>query len=223
MGRFPILFFIALASFFASGSALAQEPAQETYTLPPQPSEKDWKFVQELQQPLYQKFQWAPRQAAPGEADFASGVSVETNFPDPLKRLDTAYADLNDFMKATGIKQGGPFKIITEKIDHENLSGAAGSNGIPPEGGTPEQRPPKGGTTNVSETYRIIVSANECKIQAGDAEGIRRGIFYLEDKIQSARGPFLPLGALTRTPVIRTRISRCFFGPIKRAPRTATS
>ena len=54
---------------------------------------------------------------------------------------------------------------------------------------------------------------------AGDVEGIRRGIFYLEDEMLRLRGPFLPLGTIEKHPVIQRRISRCFFGPIKRFPK----
>jgi len=146
--------------------------------------------VQELQQPYFQKMHWEPRKANPGEVGFPAGITVEKRFPDPLKRLDTAYADLGDFFDAIGVKQNGPFKIISEHI-----------------------------STEVPETYHVVVSSGECRIQAGDVEGIRRGIFYVEDRILSARGSFLPSGHSTRTPVIRTRISRCFFGPIKRPPK----
>ncbi|NMB97155.1 MAG: hypothetical protein GYA02_11185 [Clostridiaceae bacterium] len=49
-------------------------------------------------------------------------------------------------------------------------------------------------------------------------EGIRRGIYYLEDMILASDGPFLENITIKRTPWIKNRISRCFFGPIKRPP-----
>ena len=36
--------------------------------------------------------------------------------------------------------------------------------------------------------------------------------------IQSQDGAFLPVGKIERKPWIKNRISRCFFGPIKRPP-----
>jgi len=32
------------------------------------------------------------------------------------------------------------------------------------------------------------------------------------------RGPFLSLGTIERSPVVKRRISRCVYGPIKRPP-----
>ena len=56
-------------------------------------------------------------------------------------------------------------------------------------------------------------------LAASDVDGIRRGIFYLEDEMLRQRGPFLHLGKVENHPIIKRRISRCFFGPIKRAPK----
>ncbi len=47
---------------------------------------------------------------------------------------------------------------------------------------------------------------------------MRRGIYYLEDLLLSADGPFLKLGLIEHKPWLKSRISRCFFGPIKRPP-----
>ena len=146
--------------------------------------------MRELQQPFHQNVRWAPRRANPGEVDFSTGVTVEMCFPDPLQQLETAYTDLSEFLGVTGTKTDGPFKIITEKVP-----------------------------TETPETFHVAVSPHDCKISAGDTEGIRRGVFFIEDRILAAQGPFLPLGSITRKPVIRTRISRCFFGPIKRPPK----
>ena len=68
------------------------------------------------------------------------------------------------------------------------------------------------------ESFRLEIGPKSCRILAGDVEGIRRGIFQLEDEMLSLRGPFLPLGTIEKHPFIKRRISRCFFGPIKRPP-----
>jgi hypothetical protein len=65
----------------------------------------------------------------------------------------------------------------------------------------------------------MVVGRDRCEILAGDTEGIRRGIFFVEDEMLRAGGPLLKVGTVERRPVIRTRISRCFFGPIHRPPR----
>src|SRR5690606_36215008 len=72
--------------------------------------------------------------------------------------------------------------------------------------------------TTKPEAFTLEISADECRIQANDTEGIRRGIYFLEDELLRADGPFLSIGEIERSPFIKTRISRCFFGPIKRPP-----
>ncbi len=180
---------VLVAPLFAE-SVTPHVPLATVEPVPAQPAEKDWHFIQELQQPYHMTKRWKPRSPHVDEADLSRGITIETRFPDPMERLDTAYGDLNDFLNSVGVRRPGPFRIVTEQCPME-----------------------------VPETYRVVVSADECRIQAGDTEGIRRGIFFVEDRLLSARGPFLPRGAVTRSPVIRTRISRCFFGPIKRPPK----
>lgn len=160
---------------------------------PIQPPEADWHFVQELQAPLWTRHPWKPRAAKENEASLANGVFLTGNFPDDSGVLKTAYADLNDFLHAGDIS-------LTDDKNHFQIETAQIK-------------------TDVAESYTITVSANKALVQAGDSEGIRRGIFHLEEEMLRAGGPFLPLGEIARTPVIRTRISRCFFGPINRPPK----
>lgn len=157
---------------------------------PSQPPESTWGFVAELQAPLWQALDWPPRAAAATETALGAGVQIEPGFPDPQGVLDTAYADLEAFLRAGGVSRNGPFRIRTGP-----------------------------GSTEVREAYRLVVTPEGCDILAADTEGIRRGLFLLEDEMLRACGPFLPLGTIERKPLIRTRISRCFFGPIHRPPR----
>ena len=156
---------------------------------PLSPGEDAWVFVDDLKSPLWKHHSWKPREAAPGEADLRSGVCIEANFPDPERLLETAYDDLSTFLSAGNVPQNNSYVVETSKAK-----------------------------TDAFEAYRIEVAANRCRILAADTEGIRRGIFYVEDMMLRAGGPFLPLGTLERKPFIKTRISRCFFGPIKRPP-----
>ena len=53
---------------------------------------------------------------------------------------------------------------------------------------------------------------------AADVDGMRRGIYFLEDRICEAEGPSATAGEWKRRPFVKHRISRCFFGPTYRPP-----
>ena len=40
------------------------------------------------------------------------------------------------------------------------------------------------------EAFRIEIDENICRILASDTEGIRRGIFFIEDEMLKLNGPF---------------------------------
>jgi len=151
----------------------------------------EWGFVDELKRPLHHRMPcgWGREQGEENEADLSRGVRIDARFRDPAMVLQTAYDDFRRFLRIAGIPDGD-YSIVTDYI-----------------------------RTSTPETHRIVVESGGCRILAGDTEGIRRGIIYLEDEILRAGGPFLPLGMIERKPVIRTRISRCFFGPINRPPK----
>ena len=70
------------------------------------------------------------------------------------------------------------------------------------------------GTVEGHESYRIDVApGGDVTITAGDDDGIRRAACYFEDRVSAG-----DLRSVTRRPWLRNRISRCFFGPIKRPP-----
>lgn len=159
--------------------------------IPPQPDEDSWKFIEDLKSPMWTKHEWPEKFPGPGYADLSSGVSIKTGFPDDGKRLETAYEDLKSFLTAGGLNSNMG-KYIIETAEDKTLQ---------------------------EEWFRIDVKPGKCLITAGDAEGIRRGIFCLEDEMLRLRGPSLPLGIIEKQPFIKRRISRCFFGPVKRFPR----
>ncbi|MFA6240100.1 MAG: hypothetical protein WC655_04180 [Candidatus Hydrogenedentales bacterium] len=156
---------------------------------PISPGEADWRFVDALAAPMVWHPHWTRTTKADNEVSLKDGVQVVSGFPDADGVLETAYNDLNRFFAAASLPAGGPFRIVTERV--------------------PTPKP---------ETFRMAVSEGECRIQANDSEGIRRGIYYLEDDLMRADGPFLAIGETQRSPFVHTRISRCFFGPIKRPP-----
>lgn len=171
----------------------ATNPAQASALLtepPVSPVESEWRFVDALAAPMTWHPRWTREAAANDEVSLKQGVKIEKGFPDADGSLDTAYADLHEFFKCVGLSEGGPFRIVTERAPMPKF-----------------------------ETFKVIVSETECRIQANDTEGIRRGIFFVEDELMRADGPFLKVGETLRSPFIHTRISRCFFGPIKRPPK----
>jgi hypothetical protein len=175
---------------YATPSANISHPL-DWKDVPPQPSEDRWKFTEDLKAPMWTRHAWGTTRPGPQDAVLSGGVRLVFGFTDPNRRLDTAYDDLRQFLSAGGVSSdNGRYTI---EIAHApNLGG---------------------------EAFRAEVGKQACRLLAADTEGVRRGIFYLEDEMLRRRGPFLPLGKIERRPFISRRISRCFFGPIKRPPR----
>jgi hypothetical protein len=189
--------------------------------LPIQPLEDDWHFVLELQSPLWTQHDWKPRVARSDEASLADGVCIIANFPDENSLLETAYADVQDFLNAGDIKStfGKSDSFLGRAGSPSQPFGALGESTLPESDKSTFIIETAKVETSIHEEYRIIISANKALVKAADTEGIRRGLFHLEEEMQRRGGAFLPLGELSRKPVIRTRISRCFFGPINRPPK----
>ena len=159
--------------------------------VPSQPGEDSWKFVEDLKSPMWTKHSWIKAEPGAQLADLSSGVRIQMGFPDPKGRLVTAYEDLRLFLTAGGVSYETG-KYLIETIEDKELTG---------------------------ESFRLEIQPGSCRIIGGDPDGVRRGIFYLEDEMLRQRGPFLPIGKIEKHPVIQRRISRCFFGPIKRFPK----
>mgnify|MGYP002557203562 CR=1 FL=1 len=123
------------------------------------------------------------------EADFRKGLDFRAEFPDPEELLVTAMEEMFRFLREADIFVPGATPIVTRKAG--NLEG---------------------------ESFRIVVERDQITIEAGDTEGIRRGVYCLEELLAGSRAPFLKLGENRRDPWLKNRISRCFFGPIKRPP-----
>lgn len=72
--------------------------------------------------------------------------------------------------------------------------------------------------TECFESFCLHIDANQAVISAADTEGIRRGIYLLIDEWLASQTPELSPKTVEKRPWLKTRISRCFFGPIKRPP-----
>ena len=159
--------------------------------VPPQPGEDTWKFIDDLKAPMWTKHTWEKAVPGPRQADLSKGVVIKEGFPDPKGRLETAYADLRSFFAAGNISCNNDnyMIVVNESKDYKG------------------------------ESFRIDIKPDGCYIFAGDEDGIRRAVFQIEDEMLRLRGPFLTLGTVEKHPVVQRRISRCFFGPIKRFPK----
>jgi len=102
--------------------------------------------------------------------------------------LETATADLADFFSDVGLS-GGAVPLTLVRRD-----------------------------CGAKEAYALEVKADGVALAAGDDDGMRRAIYYFEDRVLASEAPALALGSSSRRPWVRNRITRCFFGPIKRPP-----
>jgi hypothetical protein len=174
-----------------------ENPNHQVYfkNIPAQPGEETWGFIQDLKSPMW-TYNWAtlPKSINSDHSKkvaLSHGIQLKNEFLDPDGLLSTAYEDLHHFLYAAGIKNNKSGYIVkTQKVE-----------GLP------------------KEAFRIEVNEKQCRIQATDIEGIRRGIFYLEDELLSQHACFLSLHNVYRQPFIHRRISRCFYSPIKRPPK----
>lgn len=73
-------------------------------------------------------------------------------------------------------------------------------------------------STLAQEEYIVRIQPQQTILAASDADGLRRAIYFLEDRIQEAEGSSATEGNWQRRPFVKNRISRCFFGPTYRPP-----
>ena len=69
-----------------------------------------------------------------------------------------------------------------------------------------------------NDSFEVQVTRESCILCGSGIEGVRRAVYYLEDLLSGNGGPWLQPGTLRKKAWVRQRISRCFFGPIKRPP-----
>ena len=147
-------------------------------------------FVEDLKTHFPFQAAWNPS-AAPEKNAFPllDGVCVKFTFPDPRNFLATALYDLERFCKEGQI----PFHCGNTLLIEEDKSLA-------------------------EEDFILEVTEKTITLKAGTTEGIRRGIYFLMDKISALKTPYLPVKTHKKHYWMKDRISRCVFGPIKRPP-----
>ncbi len=159
--------------------------------IPEPPSREEWGFLQDLKAREVRRVIWDRKASPEKELDLSGGIDLQNMFPDPEDALKTAFDDISIFAADVGIplRNGGvPLKLV------------------------------KADSVDGFESYTMEVTSDGIELHAEDTEGMRRAIYYFEDQLSAQEGPFLPFGHTARKPWLRNRISRCFFGPIKRPP-----
>jgi hypothetical protein len=117
------------------------------------------------------------------------GLYLDGEFPDGRELLQKSYEDFNLFLSVCGIA-GDRYPIRFVKAP-----------------------------VTCFESFTVTVEREYCTVSANDTEGVRRALIYIEDEIISSEGPFLPLGAVSREPWMKERITRGFFSPTNRPPK----
>lgn len=150
----------------------------------------DLLFLKDLKSPLHPELSNHFKERTAKEGEIsAKGLYLVPEFDDKDGLLETAYDDFKCFLNAYCLG-GNLFPVRTRYC-----------------------------STDVFEQYIIEITENGATISAGDTEGIRRGIYYIEDELKAREAAFLPEGTIKRTPHIKRRITRGFFSPTNRAPK----
>jgi len=182
-----LIFDLAMAQYNETGGGSGYD-IMDPRGVPPQPVSESMYFIEDLKEPLWVRHPWGVTSASVGEADLSQGVAIKMGFSDPKNRLETAYRDLKDFLEAGGVRTYNGKYVIETLYE----------SGMDP------------------ESFKLKITSQTCQIIATDVEGIRRGIFYLEDKMMKKRGAFLTIGNSDHSPAIKRRIIRGYFSPTKR-------
>ncbi len=158
----------------------------------PQPFTGPPEFVQDLRSPLTYHFQ--PGQgclAGVTENCLAQGVElIYADLPPALANLTTARKSLRRVLAAKGTQErAGAWPIVWQCL----------------QGYLPEE-------------FELDVSPEGTFIKAADEDGLRRGTYFLEDRLAEAEGLSATAGNWRLRPFVKHRISRCFFGPTYRTP-----
>ena len=157
----------------------------------PQPPEAYRTFINELQQPLVYFFKDSGG-CPPGATlnCMGNGADLRILFPETADFPHTAFSSLRYLLGQKKIYEAkGSYPIIFE------------------------QDPFLG-----HEEYLVSIQPEQTRLTAADADGLRRAIYFLEDRIAEAEGASATQGEWHRKPFIKNRISRCFFGPTNRPP-----
>lgn len=147
-------------------------------------------FVEDLKKPFFEhKPSNFNRTIAKKNEINIDGIYLVNNFKNNLDLLSSVISDFQLFTNVFEIK-GNKYPVYLEYEEN-----------------------------NVFESYNIEIKSDKTIIKAGDTEGIRRAIIFLEDQIISNEGPFLQICNINRKPWLKNRMTRGFFSPTNRPPK----
>jgi hypothetical protein len=157
----------------------------------PQPSRESIKFIEDLKSPLAYHFSSRTGCHADAGREFMkNGVTLKIEFPDETGLLETSYLSLRRVLTAKGIQEKNNAYPISFLKD----------------------------LSLGQEAYSVKITSAFCILSAADMDGMRRGVYFLEDRICETQGAGATVGEWNRHPFVKHRISRCFFGPTYRPP-----
>ena len=163
----------------------------EAFSKIEQPPRDSFGFIEDIKSPLSYHFE-AGQGCDPGKTAscMKDGVTLDITFPRVDAFPDTAFLSLRRVLAAKGVTEKAGVYTITFAED-KTLS---------------------------EEEFSLKVTPEGTLLSAADPDGLRRGVYFLEDRICEAEGPSITEGAWQRKPFVKHRVSRCFFGPTNRAP-----
>ena len=163
----------------------------DNYAKIPQPPRESARFLTELRERTEYHFP-AGRGCDPGEMRdaLANGIRLDVGFPQTEEFPATAFDSLR--------------RILADKDIRE------ATDGFPARFVQDK--------TLEREEYLVEIAPQGIRVAAADGDGLRRGIYFLEDRLREAEGPAAMPGHWRRRPFVKHRISRCFFGPTTRPP-----
>ena len=179
-----------------SGQSGSTPPDRQTSDLNPdfRPEAHVEDLIRDLSAPLHDRpLRDRNRKVLPQrEADLSRGFSLELADAAVAGRLAASTADFQRFMSVC--------------------------MGLPPSHAYPIRMRigiPAGCPSHALEAFHLDASETVCTVTAGDAEGLRRALVWLEDEMLIRRGPFLPLGSVSRWAVVEDRITRSPVAPYR--------
>lgn len=164
----------------------------ETFAFLPRPGRESMTFMEELRRPL--RYSFRPGGGCPdgiASGCLAEGAAISLDFSCiPGGVPETAFESLRRVLAAREIPETDHGYPLRFVCDR----------------------------TFEHEEYSVAVKPDGATVAASDSDGLRRAIYFLEDRIREAEGKSATLGVWRRKPFIKRRISRCFFGPTYRPP-----
>lgn len=163
----------------------------EAFSQIPQPPREAMTFIDDLRSaPVYLFPEGTGCPAGVTRECMRNGAELRVEYPAGEEILETAFLSLRRVLQAKGIpERPGAYPIRFQQDGSLQ-----------------------------AEEYFVSATAESCVVKASDSAGMRRGIYFLEDRIREAEGPALTAGEWKRSPFVKHRISRCFFGPTYRPP-----